>query len=338
MRVAVVYNLARTVVAGRPEDIVADKDMEIVPQLVCEELKHLGHSVSLVEADWHLLERCASLNPDIALNLTEGFAGTNAHEHLAPCLLEFAGIPYTGGDATSMLTLRDKLYTKQILANYAVPMAPHYLAVDSRSAIVEQMNGLQFPVILKPVREEASMGIYYSSVVTTWEQLAERLDFLFEVFRQPILVEHFVIGREVSVGVWGNRKPTVLPACEFRFRGDNPLKWFRSFEYKWEEGKEIMEPLRDMPDSVASKLTEYALTAHSALRCRDYSRSDFRVSPDGTIYFLEHNFNPGIGPNTHGLNNTFPMMAEFAGVGYAEFLTKIIEFALERYPARGHGH
>jgi len=328
MRVAIVYNIAAAVVSGNRDDLASDREMELIPGLVADELTRRGHATCLIPASWDVGRACQAAGVDIALNLAEGFAGTNGHEHLVPSLLDFAEIPYTGADATNMLILRDKAFTKNILKAHGVRAPAHQLFTRPTE---RRDQGLAFPLILKPIREEASIGIRFSSVVCNDADLTRRLAELLSDYRQPVLSEEFVRGRELSVGVWGNSSPETLPVCEFTFFDTDPLRQFRSFEYKWLGEQEAMSAPTDLSTPVRETLEATAKLAHVIFRCRDYSRADFRLSPEGEVYFLEHNFNPGIGPNSRGLSNTFTKMAEFGGIPFGDMLERLIVMAVSRY-------
>jgi D-alanine-D-alanine ligase len=328
MKIGIVHNRAVFAKAGTVTDLASDKEMELIPMLAASELSQLGHGVELIPADLELGARCQASMVDVVLNLAEGFGGTNVDEHLVPWLLDQAGVPYTGADVTNMAVLRDKAITKAILAQHGVVVADHHPIFCENDC--EQCH-LDFPLIVKPIREEASIGIRYSSVVTNKVMLRERARVLLKTYRQPVLAEQYITGREFSVGVWGNKNPDALPVCEFLFTEEDPLKRFRSFEYKWLGEHETMEQPTDLPATVRRRLSDIALLAHDATHCRDYSRADFRYSDEGELYFLEHNFNPGIGPNTHGLSNTFTRMCEFAGYNFVEMLSRLLSIALARY-------
>lgn len=332
MRIGIVHNVAAQVVAGPPDDLASDTEMAIIPELVGHELRRLGHEPFEIAADWSLAASCRSARLEIVLNLAEGFAGMNAHEHLVPCILDFHGIHYTGADAANMQIVRDKLFTKHILQDYGVRSPLHQLF---ESATEPLDRSLRFPLILKPVREEASIGIRFNSVVSSLSELLERAGQLIETYRQPVLAEEFIVGREFSVGILGNSSIDVLPPVEFRFADRDPLRQFRSFEYKWLGEQEAMVQPTDIDAVAVDTMNRYTVTAHRVLRCRDYSRSDFRLAEDGTVYLLEHNFNPGIGPNTHGLSNTLTRMAEFAGIDWPAMLERILSLALKRYDLPG---
>lgn len=330
MRVALVYNTASAVISGSEADLASDQEMKLIPELIADELTRRGHAVCCIPADWDVGRACRAARVDIVLNLAEGFAGTNGHEHLVPSLLDFAKIPYTGADAANMLILRDKAFTKEVLRTYGVKMPAHQLFT---SPTERRDQSLVFPLIVKPVHEEASIGIRFSSVVTNDADLKRQLAKLLDDYRQPILAEEFVTGRELSVGVCGNGSLETLPLCEFSFVDTDPLRQFRSFEYKWLGAQETMSEPQDLSIPVRETLKATAKLCHATFRCRDYSRADFRLSLRDEVYFLEHNFNPGIGPNSHGLSNTFTKMAEFAGIPFGDMLEKLIAIAIRRYPS-----
>jgi D-alanine-D-alanine ligase len=331
MRISIVYNVAREVITGVPDDLASDREMEIIPDLVREVLSDRGHEVALVEADWNLVGRLQTIPPQVILNLAEGFAGTNGHEHLVPAILDFERVSYTGADAANMLLVRNKVVTKQIMASYGV-RTPNYQVFGGADTC--DARDLHFPIIVKPVSEEASIGVRLSSVVHTGAQLKERVRDLLHVYAQPVLAEEFIVGRELSVGVWGNHMLQTLPTCEFTFAAADPLEHFRSFEYKWLGGPEAMGRAENIPTDTLDDAGRITCLAHRVLGCRDYSRADFRLSPANELYFLEHNFNPGIGPNTHGLSNTFTRMAELDGIPHAEMLERILRFAVDRRDIR----
>lgn len=329
MTIGIVYNRATRCFRGPQADLMSDAEMGLIPQLVLSELSAHNADAVLIYADWDLLARCRAANITLALNLAEGFGEYNAHEHLVPCVLDYGCIPYTGADATNMLVVRDKLLTKRIMASVAVKTPRWRIIPDCLHA--DDAAGLPFPLILKPVREEASIGIRYDSVVLDRSHLLARLKDLIDTYRQPVLVEEYIVGREISIGVWGNTSLFALPPCEFIFDDGDELRQFRSFEYKWLQHQEHMLLPLDLEPALLDQMNRIAMNAHTVLGCRDYSRCDFRVARSGEPYFLEHNFNPGIGPNSHGLSNTFTRMAEFAGYSFGAMLMNIIRIASERH-------
>lgn len=174
------------------------------------------------------------------------------------------------------------------------------------------------------------MGIYLDSVVCDQFALRQKVSHVIAAYRQPALVEPFIEGREVSVGMIGNGNSlTLFDPLEFLFPdASTPLAAFRSYEYKWGGKKEVMTKA-SLSDSMKKQLIDAARVAFVATECVDYARMDFRVT-DRTCYLLEVNYNPGIGPNTHGLNNTLTMMASFHGISFEELIVSIVRIAAAR--------
>lgn len=193
------------------------------------------------------------------------------------------------------------------------------------------MGGLNFPLIIKPVREEASIGIYLDSVVLDKASLRRKVSESLARYNQPVMVEEFISGREISVGIIGNYPNLhAFPPLEFLFEGaSSDLEKIRSYEYKWGGKKEQMVRA-ELSQEIVDKLIQYSKTAFVATDCCDYARMDYRIDPDGNIYLLEVNYNPGIGPNTHGLNNTLTKMASFEGISFEDLIERIILLEIER--------
>jgi D-alanine-D-alanine ligase len=145
------------------------------------------------------------------------------------------------------------------------------------------------------------------------------------------MVEKFIQGREISVGVIGNPPDLhVFPPLEFLFdSAESEYEKIRSYEYKWGGEKEQMVKT-DLPADTIRRLAEYTTTCFVATECRDYARMDYRIDQDGGIFLLEVNYNPGIGPNTHGLNNTLTKMASFEGCSFEDLVEKIVYIAIQR--------
>ena len=331
MRILILYNLATEVKKGTTDDLLCEKEIETILPLVIDLLMAKGHEVSSLQADLDLWEnlRKRKENIDIVLNLAEGFGGGNTNETAVPAILEALEIPFTGASSHNMHFTLDKEKTKLVLSSHGIPSAPHLLVREL--ADLESFN-LPYPVIVKPVREEASVGITYDSVVSDIGALRRQVQEVLSLYSQPALVEQFVVGREISVGLVGNGSDLhIFPPLEFVFSDSVPeLKRLRSYEYKWGGGKEAMVRASLAPTMI-ERLTEYSRDAHVVTDCRDYSRMDYRITGKGDVYLLEVNYNPGIGPNTHGLNNTLTMMASFVGHSFEDLIELIITTAWKRY-------
>jgi len=331
MHILILYNLATEIKKGTAEDLTCEKEIEIILPLITSLLRSKGHKVSSIPADLDLWENLkkARQDVDLVLNLAESFGGGNTNETAVPAILEALEIPFTGASSHNMNFTLDKEKTNLVLASYGIPSAPHLLIREMADL---QILNLSYPVIVKPVREEASIGITCKSVAATPSALGIQTQKILSLYSQPVLVEEFIAGREISVGIVGNGSDLhVFPPLEFVFDDTTPeLERIRSYEYKWGGGKENMVKA-SLSLEMTERLIRYSRTAHIATDCLDYSRMDYRVTEQGDVYLLEVNYNPGIGPNTHGLNNTLTMMASFDDYSFEDLIELIITTAWERY-------
>ena len=331
MRILVLYNVARELKKGESADLICEQEITIIVPFVTETLAARGYRVDTLETTFDLWEQLKARRGliDLVFNLAEAFGGTNTHETLVPAMLEVLDMPFTGATGHNMHLTLDKEKTKLVLGAYGIPVPKHQVF---RSKQEEIKTDLKFPLMVKPIREEASIGIHHDSVVMSEEDLHTALTAVLEKYKQPALVEEFIIGREISVGVIGNPPNlTVFPPLEFLFPDvASPLEQIRSYEYKWGGKKEQMVR-SGLPEDMVTRLADYTRTAHVATECRDYARMDYRIDEGGNAYLLEVNYNPGIGPNTHGLNNTFTMMASFMGFSFEDLVEQIVLIAARRY-------
>lgn len=331
MEILILYNIASDLKKGKPSDLECEKEITIIVPLVRNLLRNRGYGVRTMKATYNLWENLKKVRGevDLVLNLAEGFGGTNTNEPVVPAILEALEIPFTGSSARNMNLTLDKEKTGLILANHGIPIPPHQLFRKNGEPLKQ---GLDFPLIVKPVREEASIGIYSDNVVTSQETLNRKVRETLDLYNQPALVEKFITGREISVGIVGNDLNLhIFPPLEFLFsRASSPLEEIRSYEYKWGGKKEQMVRA-DLPESLVYRLRDYTEIAFRETDCRDYARMDFRVDANGNPYLLEVNYNPGIGPNTDGLNNTLTKMASFEGMGFEDLVETIVKTAAKRY-------
>jgi len=311
---------------------MCEQEITIIVPLVLDLLKKRGHTVEALKTDFNLWEELKKRKGDfdIVFNLAEAFGGGNSDEPLVPTMLEALDIPFTGASSHNMHLTLDKEKTKLVASSYGILVPPHQILRKVNDKIKKDMS---FPLIVKPIREEASIGIYYDNVVSNHNELKRKVGEILRFYRQPALVEQFIDGREISVGIIGNEPElTVFPPLEFLFQSaSSPLKKIRSYEYKWGGSKEQMIPVEFLSDYQSEILNAYTRTAFVVTECRDYARMDYRIDKDGKVFLLEVNYNPGIGPNSHGLNNTLTMMASFVGYTFEELVEKIVLTAATRY-------
>jgi D-alanine-D-alanine ligase len=271
--------------------------------------------------------------PDLLFNMAVAFAGKSALESNVAGLLNLLGLRYTGSSPSGLMVAGDKALTKKILSFHQIK-TPQFATVY-RGAL-DSVGNLEFPVIVKPPQEDASLGISSSSVVREIKDLLTRMDELQTEYQQPVLVEEFVDGREFYVGVLGNASAVALPVIELdfsKFPADKPK--IASYAAKWGDdgagsgdeyaGTESIFPT-GMDPALVEPMEKEAVEALDALRQRDYARIDLRVTPSGEIFVIEVN------PNCYlERSGEFARAAEKGGFPYPALVERIVDLATARY-------
>jgi D-alanine-D-alanine ligase len=273
----------------------------------------------------------SEMKPDAVFNLCESIHGDSRFESLMPLLMDLANIPFTGSCSFGLALALRKEKVKDMLRGCEVPVARGYLA---SSAAQCAQPGLVFPLIVKPAREDASIGISSASVVFDPAMLASRVAYVVETYRQPALVEEYIEGREIYVSVLERveQEPLVFPFFEIDFSDMPPDRpKIVSFEGKWVE-KSVeykgTRPMRceDLPEATRDLVAATALAAFRALGLRDYARMDIRLSPDGIPYVIDVNPNCDLSDLAGGYSRA----AKAAGLSYRELILRIVGLALAR--------
>jgi D-alanine-D-alanine ligase len=308
-----------------------EKFDEVVEQVAIA-LRDLGHQVSVlgVHADLrklyvHLLRK----KPDLVFNLMEEFDQNMQGDVGIAGLLDLISMPHTGGGAGEYYLQQDKGITKRMLA-YDGIQYPKYVVYHPGDPL-EKGAKLKFPLFVKPLRGDASLGIELKSLVQDQRELKRRVDTIHEKFNDSALAEEYIEGREFYVGVMGNRHLVALPAIEMDFSGlppgeprflDRKAKFARrSLRYKGTKSV-----LAQIPVELQARLQKVALAAYKAVFVRDYGRVDLRLTDDGEIYVIEVNASCYLEKESE-----FAMAAQAAGIQYPELCKKILELACERW-------
>jgi D-alanine-D-alanine ligase len=300
-------------------------------QAIARALQSEGYNATLFNIEdnlTRLLELLSQDPPDAVFNLVELFHGNARLEAAVTGMYDLCHVPYTGADPFGLQLCQHKSITKQVLIEDGVA-TPGYRLL--RSARIPRSHGLQYPLIVKPAREDASLGVDLGSVVYDYGQLTARVNHIFELFAPPILVEEFIQGKELHVSILGNQPPQALPIIEFDFSAlpDNHpaiitynVKW-NPLDFAYHKVHASCPARLDA--QVAEKVSQLAMQAYQATLCRDYARVDLRLSEADEPYVLEVNPNPDL---TEGVS--FMQSAEKAGMSFSRTLAKIIDFALAR--------
>jgi D-alanine-D-alanine ligase len=291
------------------------------------------HIVTVTDVG-EIVQRLRAAAPDLVFNLAESFDDKSALDASVTALLNLLDLRYTGSSPAGLMLSGDKSVTKKILRFHGIT-TPGF-ATLYRGA-TDSVDDLRFPVIVKPPQEDASIGITTKSVVRDLKELFTQIDMLQTEYRgAPVLVEEFIEGRELYVGVLGNANAEALPVIELDFTGfPEGIPRVASWDAKWgkegdDKGAEFAGTKSVFPDDLDEELVErvhrVALDAFHALRLRDYARVDLRVGADGEIHVIEVN------PNCY-LEKTaeFARAAEKHGLSYDDLIARIVELAAARY-------
>ncbi len=266
-----------------------------------------------------LVEDLKSFRPDLAFNIAEGREGPQ-RESIVPAVLDYLAIPYTGSDGVSLGVSLNKAMTKRLALKAGVPTPPFRLfesGEQARAAAAE----LDYPVLAKPNLGGSSAGIEAASVLHGPEGLAELVEELVTAYRQPCLVEGYVRGTDVTVGLLGNERVQALPVGEVR-----TAQGMYSGEAKRRHDREVVCPC-ELPDGLAGQLADWSLRIWRAIGARDFGRVDFMLDEAGRAWFLEINPLPGLSP----YYGVFPVLAEAAGYDHTALIGEIMRLAIQRH-------
>ncbi|GAB4373679.1 MAG: ATP-grasp domain-containing protein [Deltaproteobacteria bacterium] len=324
MRIGLAYNVKPAEVeAGLPEDAFEEYDSEETVGHIRNGLASLGHEVVLLPAGPGIIDRLREERPELVFNIAEGEGGRCREAHL-PALLEMLGIPYVGSDPLTLCVTLDKPVAKRLVGSEGFP-TPRFRVCRDPEDLRE--GDLPFPVIVKPAFEGSSKGVRLASRATALAQARQRIAFIRDTYGQEALVEEFVSGPEVTVGLVGNGTPRVIGQMEIRPRTLPPGEFVYSLEVKRDylaQVEYLCPP--SLPADAVSRIEHHAKGIHRALGCRDVSRIDFRIDANGVPQFLECNPLPGLSPGYGDL----PILAEKMGIAYRALLSMILESALAR--------
>lgn len=336
MRIGIAFDLKpqAPLPAGAPDDLHEEFDSPATVQAIAAALRELGHEPVELGNGRTLLEKLLRDPPQLVFNFAEGQGTSRNREARVPAVCEMLDIPCTGSDPLTLALALDKDMCRRVVADAGVIvpkgilLTPPPTAYDGDfaefpSAIAE--SGLELPLIAKPNLEGSSKGIRSKCLIEKAEDAGPVIASLWRDYRQAVLIEEYIAGDEVTVGVVGNDPPRVLGAM--RVLPKQPTERFvYSLEVKrdW-ENRVAYECPPKLPHATLSALEDAALQAYEVLGCRDIARIDFRVR-DGIPFFLEVNPLPGLNPETGDI----VLIAGFMGVTHTQLIAAIVESATVR--------
>jgi D-alanine-D-alanine ligase len=326
MRIGLAYDLKSAVPLDEaaPEDALEEYDSSETVDIISAALAAAGHTVVMLGGGEEFLDNIRCEPVDIVFNIAEGRGNSRSRESQVPAVLEMLGIPYTGSDSHCLTVCLDKPLAKKLVVNEGVA-TPHWRLVNGEEEL-GKVSWEQFPAIVKPAYEGSSKGIRSSSVVENRKQMTREVSRLINDYRQPVMVEEFISGDEVTVGIIGNAPPRLVGMMRIV-----PRKREGHFIYSLEVKRDYLnlvdyECPPQLADEVKERIALASLKVFKVLGCRDFARLDFRVSLDGVPYFLEINPLPGLGSYSD-----LVIMAQKLGWTHQGLIQAVFEAALKRY-------
>ena len=302
---------------------------------VIETLREIGHTVQVlgIHDDLSNIRPTAeAFKPHIIFNLLEAFADVTTFDQNVVSYLELLRLPYTGCNPRGLILARDKALSKKLLAYHRIPVPEFTVVRPGRKPVLPKR--LTFPIIVKSLFFEASAGISQASVVENMEQLARRVVFIHEKLGTAAILEQFIDGRELYVGVVGNERLDVFPVWEMSFDRMPENRWKIATErVKWsthyQKKHGIMTDAAKLEPVLADRIQRIAKRAYRALDLSGYARVDVRLDDAGHVFVLEANPNPNL-----AYGEDFAESAEVSGIAYERLLDRIITLGLRWEPAR----
>lgn len=323
-----------TALAIAPEVSIDMSEAGVVDEMndIKRALTEMGYKTTLFNVNSDIMRLISFLTasrPDVIFNICESMGNESMHEMHVAGVYELLGIPYTGANAFTLGLAQNKMRVKELLNHYQLPTPKFMLCSNPVRITIE--NNLDFPLIVKPSREDASVGISSDSVVYNLTGLRKKVKYIIEQFNQPAIVEEYIEGRELNVAILGNSKPEALPISEIDM-STLPDKYHKIITYnaKWMKGTEEYEHTKGMcpaklEKGLEQRIKELALQTYKIIGGRDYARVDFRLTKDNRPYILEFNPNPDIAADAG-----FVRSVKTSGMTFEEMAAMITEFALER--------
>ncbi|MBN2190706.1 MAG: ATP-grasp domain-containing protein [Candidatus Aureabacteria bacterium] len=328
MKIGITYNLKTDFkgLALAAEDALEEFDSEKTVDAIASAIVKIGHEAVKLGGGEQVIGKIKNEEPSLVFNIAEGVNG-RAREAQIPALLELLKIPYTHSDPLTLALTLDKSMTKHVVKSCGVN-TPDFLVV-SDTAELKGDNLPGFPLIVKPAWEGSSKGIRTNSKVNNFDELETQVGWVFKNYPgQPVLIEQFIRGREITVGVIGNNPPRILGMMEIGFKENTKKDFIYSLEVKRDYEKLVKYTCPPgLDDKVAAKVEKMALSAYDCLHCKDIARMDFRIDEKANAYFIEINPLPGLSPDYSDLI----IMSKKLGIEYEDIIRGIIENAVKRY-------
>lgn len=326
-RVVVVFDKSG-VQKGREQDASSRLEIPVLAKRIVAALRRSGFEALLLPVSVDVAKKVGNARADVVFNLCESFDGDSALEGGVAAQFDLAGIAFTGSSSFCLSICQNKALSKRILRDAGI-LTPNFEVVEDVSK--KHCSSLAFPLIIKPLHEDASEGITKESVVFDRSSLDERVTFVLEGYQQPALVEEYIEGREINCALLGSfDEVVVLPLSEIVFEQDLSSPKIVDFESKWDEHSLRYQKTSgvcpaDLSDEMTEKISQIAKKAYGLLGLTGYGRIDFRLRGD-QVFVLEANPNPGI-----NIDSGFVRSAKAAGMSFSDVIEAIVVDAKKRF-------
>jgi D-alanine-D-alanine ligase len=321
--------------AGAPDDLHEEFDSPVTVNAIADVFRSLGHTVTELGDGRQFLEAVLKSPPDLVFNFAEGAGVSRSRESRVPAVCEMLGIPCSGSDPLALAVALDKDMTRRLAESLGVtipkgitlsPPPGDYDGDFAEFAPVLEEAGLPLPVIAKPTCEGSSKGIRNRCLIKTAAEFGPTVVELWQNYRQPVLVEEYIAGDEVTIGLVGNDPPQPIGIMQMIPKQASAADFVYSLEVKrnWHDAVEYVAPAK-LPPDVSRAVEADAMAIFAGLGCRDVARADFRVRA-GVPYFLEVNPLPGLNPESSDLC----YLAYRMGLTYPQLIGMILDAAVTR--------
>ncbi len=308
------------------DDSMEEYDSMETVELIKSSIEANGHRVTLLGGGSAFLDKIGKEKVDLVFNIAEGQGNYRSRESQVPAILEMLDIPYSGSDPLCLGICLDKELTKKMVAMEGVITPKWQMVKDFEELHSIDWKEFEFPLMIKPAHEGSSKGVRLSSVAMNMKELEAEVKRQFDGYHQALMVEEFIVGDEVTVGITGNCPAQVLAMMRIL-----PRQKTEHFVYSIEVKRDYLRQVDyECPPKLDActikKLEDASLRIFDILGCRDFSRIDFRLDKEGNPYFLEINPLPGLGNHSD-----LVIMAGILGISHKELVKKILSAALKRY-------
>ncbi|MBN1621079.1 MAG: ATP-grasp domain-containing protein [Endomicrobiales bacterium] len=306
-----------------------DWNSEVSIMQALHKLRYYTKALGFANDLTYVINEIEVFKPDVVVNVCETYLGEYYYDRNVPALLELLQIPYTGCSPAELVICNNKALCKKVLSFHKIKV-PGFVVSRLKHSI-KIPGKIKAPFFIKPLREEASTGITQASFAENENECAERIKFIHERFQKHAIVEEYINGRELYVGVLGGyRRPQVLPIWEMKFTqvpDDEPkiatykAKWDDNYRKRWgiKNG-----PADHFPNGVAAKIQNICKKAYKVMGIEGHVRFDLRLTPENEVYIIEANANPEIAKG-----EDFAASAEKIGISYERLIEKLIKLALK---------